>query len=100
MITKKQETVSKETVLAIVAIALLGFSGILSETSMNVTFPTLMKVFNLDLNTLQWITTGYLLTVAIMMTTSAALKKNFSERQIFYFKSSLHARNDNGCPFK
>ncbi len=89
MITKKQETVSKETVLAIVAIALLGFSGILSETSMNVTFPTLMKVFNLDLNTLQWITTGYLLTVAIMMTTSAALKKNFSERQIFFTSSLL-----------
>lgn len=32
------DTVSKNTTMSIVATALLGFSGILSETSMNVTF--------------------------------------------------------------
>lgn len=69
------QTVSKQTIMAIVAIALIGFSGILSETSMNVTFPTLMSVYQLPLNSLQWMTTIYLLAVAIMMTTSATLKK-------------------------
>lgn len=70
-----QQTVSKQTIMAIIAIALIGFSGILSETSMNVTFPTLMSVYQLPLNSLQWMTTIYLLAVAIMMTTSATLKK-------------------------
>ncbi|MGT2935796.1 MFS transporter [Streptococcus castoreus] len=83
------QTVSKQTVMAIVAIALIGFSGILSETSMNVTFPTLMSVYHLPLNHLQWITTIYLLAVAIMMTTSATLKKNFRERQLFFAASAL-----------
>ncbi len=43
------DTVSKNTTMSIVATALLGFSGILSETSMNVTFPTLQKVYHLPL---------------------------------------------------
>lgn len=47
-----QQTVSKQTIMAIIAIALIGFSGILSETSMNVTFPTLMSVYQLPLNSL------------------------------------------------
>lgn len=61
----QKETVSKHTTLSIVSTALLGFAGILSETSMNVTFPTLQKVFQLPLSSLQWITTVYLLAVSV-----------------------------------
>lgn len=85
----KVEKVSKETLMAIIAIAMIGFSGILSETSMNVTFPKMMSVYHQPLSYLQWITTIYLLAVAIMTTASAALKKNFGERQIFFTASSL-----------
>lgn len=84
-----QQTVSKQTIMAIIAIALIGFSGILSETSMNVTFPTLMSVYQLPLNSLQWMTTIYLLAVAIMMTTSATLKKNVRERPLFFMATGL-----------
>ena len=77
-----KETVSKNTTLSIVATALLGFAGILSETSMNVTFPTLQKVFGLPLSSLQWITTVYLLAVAISMTVSATLQQNVKEKSI------------------
>lgn len=84
------QTVSKQTIMAIVAIALIGFSGILSETSMNVTFPTLMSVYQLPLNSLQWMTTIYLLAVAIMMTTSATLKKCAGKTPLFYGHRSLY----------
>lgn len=77
-----KDTVSKNTTLSIVATALLGFAGILSETSMNVTFPTLQKVFDLPLSSLQWITTVYLLAVAISMTISATLQQNVKEKTI------------------
>lgn len=76
------DTVSKYTTMSIVATALLGFSGILSETSMNVTFPTLQKVYHLSLSSLQWITTIYLLAVAISMTVSATLQQNVKEKTI------------------
>lgn len=76
------DTVSRNTTMSIVATALLGFSGILSETSMNVTFPTLQKVYHLPLSSLQWITTVYLLAVAISMTVSATLQQNVKEKTI------------------
>ncbi|MGT2846262.1 MFS transporter [Streptococcus massiliensis] len=76
--------VSKATILSIFAIALVAFAGILSETSMNVTFSKLMTVFHTDLGTLQWITTGYLLAVAITITLGATLAHNWTERQILF----------------
>ena len=54
----QNQPVSRKTLLSILATALIAFAGILSETSMNVTFPHLMKVFHTYLGTLQWITTG------------------------------------------
>ena len=42
-----QEKVRKRDLLSILAVALVTFAGILSETSMNVTFPHLSKVFGL-----------------------------------------------------
>lgn len=78
----QKEMVSKNTTLSIVSTALLGFAGILSDTSMNVTFPTLQKLFHLPLSSLQWITTVYLLAVAISMTVSATLKQNLPEKSI------------------
>ena len=42
------QPVSRKTLLSILATALIAFAGILSETSMNVTFPHLMKVFHTD----------------------------------------------------
>ncbi len=44
----QNQPVSRKTLLSILATALIAFAGILSETSMNVTFPHLMKVFHTD----------------------------------------------------
>ena len=81
---KSKETVSLATKISIVATALITFSGILSETSMNVTFNTLQKVFHTDLSTLSWITSGYLLAVAITITLGATLAHNWTERRILF----------------
>ncbi|WP_373702620.1 MFS transporter, partial [Weissella soli] len=77
------EKVSTKTALSILAVALVSFSGIMSETSMNVTFPVLSKLFNTSLNTIQWVTTAYLLSVTVMVTTSAYLTKRFSVRTLW-----------------
>lgn len=66
----------------------LSFIGILIETSMNVTFPTLMRTFHVSLSLIQWITTGYLLLVTIVMGTSAYVMKRVDARQIFRFAVS------------
>ena len=45
---------------AIITTAILGFAGVLVETSMNVTFPVLMREFGVNATVIQWVTTGNL----------------------------------------
>lgn len=72
-----------KNILAVLAAAFMSFVGILTETSLNVTFPTMMKQFNVSLDVVQWTTTGYLLTIAIIMICSSYLNKRFTARQLF-----------------
>lgn len=75
-------------------ISLMTFMGVLTETSMNVTFPTLMKQFHVSLTTVQWVTTGYLLTVALLMLASAFLKRRFTNKQLFVCAALLFMTGD------
>lgn len=78
-------SVSTRVKLSILAVGLLSFTGILIETSMNVTFPTLVRTLNVSLGTVQWLTTGYLLLTTIVMSTTAYLLKKFDPLKIFIF---------------
>lgn len=95
--TVQPEKVPRGNLIAIFAIALMAFLGILVETSMNVAFPTLMTQMHVSLNTVQWITTGYLLTVALLMITSAFLKQRFTNRQLFVAAASAFILGDLIC---
>ncbi len=67
----------------IFATGIMSFCGVVSETAMNVTFPALMKEFSVDTSTVQWITTGYLLVLSLVITLSSYLKRNTSQRTLF-----------------
>lgn len=69
--------------VAVIAAGLMSFSGVLIETSMNVTFPHLMEEFNTNANGIQWVTTGYLLAIAVIVPVSAYLLKSYSVRKLF-----------------
>lgn len=71
-----------QTKVAIFGTASLAFCGILVETSMNVTFPTLMHQFHTTLATVQWVTTAYLLAVAATMVITAFIQQRFRWRTI------------------
>lgn len=77
---KSQET---KNILAVLATAFMSFVGILTETSLNVTFPTMMKQFGVSLDIVQWTTTGYLLMIAIIMICSSYLNERFTARELF-----------------
>lgn len=68
---------------SIIAAGIMSFSGVVVETAMNVTFPTLMHEFNIGTSLVQWITTGYLLVLALIIPTSAYLKRSFATRSLF-----------------
>ena len=74
---------------AVIATGIMSFSGVLIETSMNVTFPTLMNEFQTDANGVQWVTTGYLLAIAVVVPLSAFLIRNYSPRRLFIIANLL-----------
>lgn len=81
--------IARRTNLSIASVGILTFVGILVETSMNVTFPALMKIFAEPLGTVQWLTTGYLLMVTLVMGTTAFLLKRFKKRNLFLFSIGI-----------
>lgn len=48
-------------ILSVIATGIMFFSGVVVETALNVTFPTLMEEFSIGTSTVQWMTTSYLL---------------------------------------
>lgn len=77
------EPIPKKVIAAVVATGLLSFCGTIIETSMNVTFPILMKEFSLSTNTVQWMTSIYLLVLSIIIPTSAVLKRSYHTKTLF-----------------
>ena len=77
------ERIPPKLIGAIVAVGSLAFIGILTETVMTVLFPQLMREFNVDTATVQWITTIYLLAVAATMPLSSFIKRRFRNKTIF-----------------
>lgn len=75
--------IPRKVIAAIVATGMMSFCGVIVETAMNISFPKLMEEFNVTTNVVQWMTSIYLLVVAIIVPLSALLKKNFPTKKIF-----------------
>ncbi|MEK0306936.1 MFS transporter [Bifidobacterium favimelis] len=67
----------------------MSFCGVIVETAMNITFPTLMKEFSVGTDGVQWMTTLYLLVVASITPLSAELKRRFTNRTLFLWANLL-----------
>lgn len=80
---------TKNVLLAVIATGIMAFSGVLIETAMNVTFTNLMSEFSLSMSDVQWVTTIYLLMIAITVPVSGVLIKNFSVKQLFLLANLL-----------
>ncbi|WEV71617.1 DHA2 family efflux MFS transporter permease subunit [Lactobacillus sp. ESL0785] len=58
------------------------FVGMLSETSLNIALPQLMKTFGVSSSQIQFLVTGYMLIIGIILPFSSLLTKWFSTRKI------------------
>jgi len=65
------EPIPRALMLSILATGIMAFIGILTETLMNVLFPILMGEFHVSTSTVQWLTTGYLLVVSLVVPLSS-----------------------------
>lgn len=65
------------------SLLICGFVGMFSETALNIAMTNLMEVFQISAATAQWLTTGFLLTLGILMPISGVLLQMFTTRQMF-----------------
>ncbi|WP_026136047.1 DHA2 family efflux MFS transporter permease subunit [Paenibacillus shenyangensis] len=79
----QQETKQYKVLPILFAMLLSGFIGLFSETALNVAITPLMKLLEVGPTTIQWLTTGYLLVMGILVPISGLLLQWFSTRQLF-----------------
>lgn len=65
------------------ALLVAGFVGLFSETALNIAFVELSQIFKIDPTTVQWLATGYFLTLGILVPVSGILMQKFTTRQMF-----------------
>lgn len=73
--------------LSVVAACLVSFCGLLTETAVNIAFPSIMNEFGVQTKTVQWLTTGNLLVVASITPLSSFLQKRFRLKSLFLFST-------------
>ncbi|MEY9978446.1 DHA2 family efflux MFS transporter permease subunit [Lysinibacillus sp. RC79] len=78
-----QQTKVIKTTPILISFLIAGFIGLFSETALNMALGDLIQVFSISSSTVQWLTTGYLLTLGILVPVSGLLLQWFSTRQIF-----------------
>lgn len=82
---KQNEKIQPWIVLAVIATGIMSFAGVIVETAVNISFPTLMREFNISTDLVQWMTTICLLTISLTVPLSAYLKRRFATKHLFIF---------------
>ncbi|MBD2867356.1 MDR family MFS transporter [Paenibacillus arenilitoris] len=67
----------------LISIIIGAFFSILNETLLNIAFPELLVELQVSAPTLQWLATGYMLVVGVLVPASALLVQWFTTRQMF-----------------
>ncbi|WEK56422.1 MAG: DHA2 family efflux MFS transporter permease subunit [Candidatus Cohnella colombiensis] len=65
------------------ALLVAGFVGLFSETALNIALGELSQIFDVTATTVQWLATGYFLTLGILVPVTGILMQKFSTRQMF-----------------
>ncbi|QTD43173.1 DHA2 family efflux MFS transporter permease subunit [Sporosarcina sp. Te-1] len=65
------------------ALLIAGFVGLFSETALNIALNELKGIFDVDATTIQWLATGYFLTLGILVPVTGILMQKYTTRQMF-----------------
>lgn len=85
------EKMSRESVTIISTLLVATFVVILNETIMNVALQRLMVDLRVDPPTVQWLSTGFMLTMAVVIPTTGFILQRLSTRAVFMLAMGLFA---------
>jgi DHA2 family lincomycin resistance protein-like MFS transporter len=83
------DKMSRESVTIIVTLLVATFVVILNETIMNVALQRLMVDLRVDAPTVQWLSTGFMLTMAVVIPTTGFILQRLSTRAVFLLAMGL-----------
>jgi DHA2 family lincomycin resistance protein-like MFS transporter len=83
------EKMSRESVTIIATLLVATFVVILNETIMNVALQRLMVDLQVDPPTVQWLSTGFMLTMAVVIPTTGFILQSLSTRAVFMLAMGL-----------
>lgn len=75
----------KKAFLALSGILAGGFIGLFSETALNIAIPTLMQQLHQTAGTIQWLITGYMLVIGIVLPLSNLISHWFATKKVLLF---------------
>ncbi|MBT1174702.1 multidrug efflux MFS transporter [Bifidobacterium sp. LC6] len=88
-----------QSLVPIIVMMVGSFTAILNQTLMTSALPHLMREFNLPSNTVQWLSTGFMLTNGIMIPVTAFLIQRFTTRQLFFYAIGMFLFGTIVCTF-
>lgn len=77
------QTKKYNTKIIMFTLLLGSFIALFNETILNIAFPKLMMEMNVGATTVQWLTTGYVLVIAILMPVTAFLMNTYTTKKLF-----------------
>ncbi|KAB8167154.1 DHA2 family efflux MFS transporter permease subunit [Streptomyces sp. 3MP-14] len=83
------ESIPRTVVLVIGVLLAAAFVMILNETVMGVALPRLMEDLEISAATGQWLTTAFMLTMAVVIPTTGLILKRFTTRAVFLASMTL-----------
>ncbi len=78
-----------DTIITLTVLVLGAMIMILNETSLSVALTSIMADFSIPATTAQWLTTGFMLTMAVVIPTTGFLLERLTTRQIFLTGTTL-----------
>ncbi|MDO4919019.1 MDR family MFS transporter [Kocuria sp.] len=81
--TEPERPTTRHVTGAIAVLVLSALVMILNETVLTVALPHLMAEFHVGADTVQWLTTGFLLTMAVVIPTTGWMLQRFTTRAMF-----------------
>ena len=87
--TNAPERLSKQNFTTIAVLIVSSFVVILNETIMNVALPVLMDEFNVTADAIQWLSTIFMLTMAVVIPMTGFLLQRMSIRNVFVLAMGL-----------
>ena len=89
--TDDDETLSKSTILGMIAMAVAVFVIANDFTALSVALPAIERDFSTSVNTSQWVINGYAMVFGVAIVTGGRLADMFGRRRAFFVGSAIFA---------